>query len=552
MSQIQGEKVPLHKLFGDEFFFSLPDYQRPYSWTTTQHEQLISDLIEANKENEYFLGSIILQQVEKIGGGYKYEIIDGQQRITTLQILLAYLRDNIKKEEFKKPLQDKIYQPENLPDGIPEIIRLEIRERDFFRKIFQERGGTKEVPQETGLRESEKKMALALNAFDKYLKDMPQASLEGLVQFILQKCVVIYVATQNFDDAFKLFTILNDRGLQLRRIDILKAQNLDPHIILDNERRKEWAKKWEEMEEDLGADEFEELFFILRLIETKRKAEEDLLKEFDNQIFQKGKIIKGIPFFEYVSQYKNIYTGLFYDGKALHDRDKDRIAMNNLLGIMKENIRSKEWVAALLLYYKKYKDKGLFAFTKKLERKIFLDWVSGVTKDKRIINICGVLAVIEESKTPEEILSLDYFKVTFSDFEKFIMQKDFYFQDFSKYTLLLLEYLSSEQNVERKFGQLTIEHVLPQTPKNDSEWVETFSKEEMEKWTNSISNLVLLSKRKNSSASNLDFSDKKEKYFSGKMTDLPRSQRVLEEVQWNPEVLSKRKVMIEELFKKYS
>ena len=134
MSQIQGEKVPLHKLFGDEFFFSLPDYQRPYSWTTTQHEQLISDLIEANKENEYFLGSIILQQVEKIGGGYKYEIIDGQQRITTLQILLAYLRDNIKKEEFKKPLQDKIYQPENLPDGIPEIIRLEIRERDFFRK----------------------------------------------------------------------------------------------------------------------------------------------------------------------------------------------------------------------------------------------------------------------------------------------------------------------------------------------------------------------------------------------------------------------------------
>ena len=91
---------------------------------------------------------------------------------------------------------------------------------------------------------------------------------------------------------------------------------------------------------------------------------------------------------------------------------------------------------------------------------------------------------------------------------------DIYQKQFSKYVLLKLEYLMSDNTVHlSSFNCISVEHVLPQNPKNDSEWNKIFTKDERAKWTNKLGNLVLISKRKNSSLGNCDFKEKKEKYL---------------------------------------
>jgi hypothetical protein len=81
---------------------------------------------------------------------------------------------------------------------------------------------------------------------------------------------------------------VNDRGRQLRRIDILKAQNISPDAIAIEATRDKVAKQWETMENEIGEDNFESILFAMRMILVKEKPQEDLLAEFDKRVFGKG------------------------------------------------------------------------------------------------------------------------------------------------------------------------------------------------------------------------------------------------------------------------
>ena len=85
---------------------------------------------------------------------------------------------------------------------------------------------------------------------------------------------------------------------------------------------------------------------------------------------------------------------------------------------------------------------------------------------------------------------------------------------------------------------LSVEHVLPQNPKSDSQWCIDFTQEQREQWTDRLGNLVLITTRKNSSQGNLDYVDKKSRYFEKRITTCPNSIRVLHNnAQWTPEEL---------------
>jgi uncharacterized protein with ParB-like and HNH nuclease domain len=108
------------------------------------------------------------------------------------------------------------------------------------------------------------------------LRKLSENELHKVITFVSQKCVVIYVATSDFDDAFRLFTIVNDRGKQLRRIDILKAINIAPDAITKETVRSRVAQQWEEIEKALGEGTFEAVFHLIRLILLKDKPQSDL------------------------------------------------------------------------------------------------------------------------------------------------------------------------------------------------------------------------------------------------------------------------------------
>src|SRR5207248_1089984 len=160
---IRGSEYPIKKIFSDDFVFTIPLYQRAYAWTTEESEELLQDLLRAMGDGEetiedlppYFLGSIVLIKGDEADA----KIVDGQQRLTTLTMLLAALRCLIK-SEYVDGLTSFLSEKGNVITGTPKRYRLKLRDRDvqFFQKYIQDEGGIEELKdlQSTQLPESQR------------------------------------------------------------------------------------------------------------------------------------------------------------------------------------------------------------------------------------------------------------------------------------------------------------------------------------------------------------------------------------------------------------
>jgi len=368
MPSINTSKVDLRTLFSNDFLFCIPHYQRPYSWGKEQCEQLIEDLFEANRENDYFLGTCILQQNGVHGQSTQYEIIDGQQRITTLQILLACLRDLVEDEQYKKPTQDKIYQAANPADGVAETIRLKVRsiDRQFFRDYVQKCGGTNSIGESSPTDSIKQRIKENIIFFKESLINKGQEYIKELILFLSTKCVMIYVSTESFEDAFRLFSITNDRGLQLRKIDILKSFNLNPDYYTDcPDDITRYSQMWESMENDLGANKFEHLLASIRSIYVKEKQRKDLMSEYRERIFNNNHINPGPDFIDNLKRHKDVYQSLILD-KNQFDSNNDYnniiVRYKNLIYLMEKHMPIMEWISPLISYNIKYGNENLWIF----------------------------------------------------------------------------------------------------------------------------------------------------------------------------------------------
>jgi hypothetical protein len=136
--KISGAEYTLAKIFSSDFEYVIPSYQRPYAWTVDEASELFDDLYDfflTEPEEGYFLGSIVLIKQEGIPHA---EVIDGQQRLTTLTILLATIASKMPGTQ-KDTLTTYIREPGNEFEGLEAKPRLTLRERDkgFFEKFVQ-------------------------------------------------------------------------------------------------------------------------------------------------------------------------------------------------------------------------------------------------------------------------------------------------------------------------------------------------------------------------------------------------------------------------------
>lgn len=146
-SEIKAAKKEIKSIFSD-FWFLVPGYQRSYVWETDNIQDLLDDLwfaYENKPENEYFLGSLVLKKTNKEDFN-EYEVLDGQQRLTTFFLLMAVLRDISEDERLKGVCQNRIYQEANPYEGTPERLRIVYEIRDnvegFIKEYILEKGGT--------------------------------------------------------------------------------------------------------------------------------------------------------------------------------------------------------------------------------------------------------------------------------------------------------------------------------------------------------------------------------------------------------------------------
>jgi uncharacterized protein with ParB-like and HNH nuclease domain len=128
-NEIKSEKILVKDIFST--MFRIPEYQRPYIWSRDEVNELLEDLTFASTDkpdHEYFLGSFVFQSKRaNAAGGQAFDendLLDGQQRMTTLLTLFACIRDLAVDEEAKKDCQDSIYQKGSLYKNIPERNRL--------------------------------------------------------------------------------------------------------------------------------------------------------------------------------------------------------------------------------------------------------------------------------------------------------------------------------------------------------------------------------------------------------------------------------------------
>ncbi len=205
------------------------------------------------------------------------DLLDGQQRMTTLLMIFACIRDVCDDDDVQETCISSIFQRGNAIRRIPERTRITFAIRatvqEFVDTYVKQEGGTlrtDELSEIAQTREdpSLRNMASAILEIKKYLNDN-NVNLIDFLTFLSNNVLLIYVATEDLDDAFRLFTILNDRGVPLRNSDILKSQNLGAlQTAADKER---YAKLWEETEGELG-DDFDRFLNYIRTILVKEKS----------------------------------------------------------------------------------------------------------------------------------------------------------------------------------------------------------------------------------------------------------------------------------------
>ena len=258
---IEAKELDLGRIFSNDFCFEIPDFQRPYAWTTEQVEDLLDDLdyaigdgIKIQDKAPYFLGSIVI--IKKPQDSLAH-IVDGQQRITTLTILLCVLRELSSNKKFQDSLSNRLFEEGDILLNIPDRYRLSVRKKDskFFQKNIQEGGGLSGLIEQTPPDMSDSQQRMFENA--KYLWDKLSHRRDDqrntLAQFVVQRCYLVVVSTSDQSSAYRIFSVLNDRGLDLSPTDILKADIIGG---MDEEIRTEYTEKWEDMEEELSRDGF--------------------------------------------------------------------------------------------------------------------------------------------------------------------------------------------------------------------------------------------------------------------------------------------------------
>lgn len=239
-SEIKSEKIVVKDVF--KLWFTVPEYQRPYVWGNDEIHDLLNDLCSALLEranSEYFLGSFVFQaKPADPESGQEFlenDLLDGQQRMATLLLLMAVIRDLSDDPDIKENCQKYIHQKANRIENIPERDRIlfNIREKvqDFIGDYINLEGGTnsdKAIDQlaQDSPDTSVRNMANAVRVIREFFKANPVVQLDELLPFVVNNVLMIYVATEELEDAFRLFTILNARGIPLRNSDILKSMNL--------------------------------------------------------------------------------------------------------------------------------------------------------------------------------------------------------------------------------------------------------------------------------------------------------------------------------------
>lgn len=545
MRRIEAHEVPLDEVFSGRYAFRIPDYQRPYAWRREHAEQLLEDLAEAlesGTDEPYFLGSIVLV---KDPDESQADVIDGQQRLTTLTILLAVLRDLAPDPGLRAELDQRIVEPGSKVRQLGREPRLRLRERDqaFFNRHVQTQGATDAIAAlDPAQLPTDAQRALRENAalLRATLATWPEDRRLRLAQTLAGRTFLVVVSTPDLASAHRIFSVMNARGLDLSPADIVKSLVIGGIGEAGGDQAA-YADRWEEAEEELGRDDFADLFLHVRTIFAQERARKELLREFREQVLARFLPEQPAAFVDDVLvPYATAYR---------HLRDCAYVASSGAAGVNRwlrllGEVDNNDWRPPALwaLHHHRDDPAWLAAFLRRLERLAASMLVRRFYASPRATRYANLLKALDRgdgldaaplqltaAERADTLARLRGDVSTVAPVRRFVL-------------LRLDELLARDAGATYDHKIVTVEHVLPQRPARGSHWLTDFTAEERAHWTHRLANLVLLDRRRNSAASNYAFDRKKDLYFRSRdgIAGFALTWQVLAEPAWTPAVLARR------------
>ncbi|WP_120886036.1 DUF262 domain-containing protein [Helicobacter pylori] len=574
MAKIDSYEWYLKDTLKKGLYHQIPIYQRPYQWTEENCEKLLDDLFfnyEYDREGDYFCGSLVLIAISEDSKVKTYDVVDGQQRLSTFILLakvLATLYSDLdtEKQEFlqaswsdrhenKKKKKKKRLDFELVGSNAKKYFQDALK---FFDDLDASKGEDSKSNDPSKGKNNYLENAICLK---NYLEKKEIGDINDFIEWLYSNVVFITITCPDADKALRIFNVLNARGLALNATDIFKGELLKK--LTEEKEREELATRWEDLRQKCLDNGFTmEILFSQYLVYLESKTSKEKMEKMLVTWFKK---LNKTPL-EYLDGVEDFYNA-YCEVLEMQDRHAYLLSYKNddHLCVM---------LCASLLH--RYSESEIETLKELLVKFYYQDWVAGQTKTTRSQTCCNIINALKEKKSMDYITSivkkyLDDKNITqrFKDnLKDSNLYTKFYFingktakkNSWVKLILILINYfMSDDANPAciKMDDDLHVERILPQNPDPSSQWMKDFSEEERGLYTHSLANLTLLGGKKNtkalSQALNQDFKEKKEIYM-GKtiMLDNKKTFRVMtcydmtkndvcRYTEWTPTSLEKRK-----------
>ncbi|MCK4086622.1 DUF262 domain-containing protein [Acinetobacter radioresistens] len=232
MAEFQSDLITLKHVVSKQYFFNIPIYQRLYVWGKEQIHTLLDDIVAAwlENKNEFYLGgTLVIERTENEFDDVRcFDLIDGQQRFTTLWLISVILKEHL-----------AAYTQVDTKHGKRPRISFSIRPQvtKFFKKVCD--GLPASLPEAMQLEDALQEIRAY---FDNYSDKKEALDKRALSEFILTKVQLILTTVPDHTDLNKLFEVINNRGVQLQHHEILKAKLLEN---INTQEREAYALLWD-------------------------------------------------------------------------------------------------------------------------------------------------------------------------------------------------------------------------------------------------------------------------------------------------------------------
>ena len=528
---MKASETKLQALIEGTKQYVVPLFQRAYSWDKKEWEMLWNDLIELcetdSSPRTHFIGSVVTMPTSSVPEGVaKYLLIDGQQRLTTIFVLLALLRDTAKKnhqEELAEEINDTLLINRYKKGSDHYKLQPTQVDREAFHNLIHSK-----------TKSTQNKIIDAYLFFDRQLR---KSGLDGeMLKTVISSSVsVVSIVLDQDDDPYLVFESLNAKGRPLTQSDLVR--NYFFMKIHTDEQENIYSQYWEPMQTALGDS-------LTECIRHYLMKDGTFVKQSDVYYYLKERLLEGEP----LKHLKELSTFAGYYQKLLNPEQETNKAIRGALQRLKQ-LEVTTSYPFLLNCYHDYQQNKISAsdfvdILKVVENfiirrfvcnmaantlnKVFPPLYSQIRSRNSVNFIDGLTSVLQTKGYPKN----SEFKLRLTD------SKLYGNGDRAVKTRLILEAIEDSYNHKEQinFIDLTVEHIMPQVLTED--WKHQLGDDHEtvhELLLHTLGNLTLT--RYNSELSNHNFDDKKERL---KISHLEINRYFLDQQSWTREDIEKR------------